>query len=125
MITIFSTIKLIYTELILFPFYKRTWISIGYLDILQVYRRSFLGPIWITLSIGIQAISVTYIYSQLFSSGVGKEYYAYVVCGLIAWTWISSLLTDMGMSFSHMPAILKHQILILVNLFGQWHGNIP
>ena len=107
MITIFGTIKLVYTELLLFPFYKRTWISIGYLDILQVYRRSFLGPIWITLSIAIQAISVTYIYSQLFSSGAGKEYYAYVVCGLIAWTWISSLLTDMGNVFLAYAGYIK------------------
>ena len=104
---ILGTIKIIWSELLVGPIKKRTWITIGYLDVIQVYRRSFLGPVWITLSIGIQAVSVTYIYSQLFASGGGKDYYSYVVCGLIAWAWISSLLTDMGNVFLAYAGYIK------------------
>lgn len=91
--------KLIIEQLILQPLKIRTWLSIGYLDIIQVYRRSFFGPLWITLSIGIQAVTVTFIYSQLFNVQDNKDYYSYVVCGLISWVWFSSLLTDMGNVF--------------------------
>jgi len=86
-------------QLFIGPIQNRTWLSIGYLDIIQSYRRSFFGPLWVTLSIGIQAVSVTFIYSQLFNAQNTKEYYSYVVCGLISWAWFSALLTDMGNVF--------------------------
>jgi ABC-type polysaccharide/polyol phosphate export permease len=86
---------------------ERKWLSIGYLDVIQSYRRSFFGPLWITLSIAIQSLSVTFIYSQLFNSSDKKEYYAYVVCGLIAWAWFSSLLTEMGNVFLSHASYLK------------------
>ena len=102
-----ETVKHICFKLIIDPIKNRTWLSIGYLDVIQVYRRSFFGPLWITLSIGIQAISVTYIYSQLFNASDQREYYAYVVCGLISWAWISSLLTEMGNVFLAYSSYLK------------------
>jgi len=89
----------IYRNLFSDQIYKKIWLVIGYLDIVQTYRQSFLGPLWISLSVGIQALSITYIYTQLFNEAGNTGYYGYVVCGLISWSWISGLLTEMGNVF--------------------------
>jgi len=94
-----STAIQIYRNLFSNQIFKKTWLVIGYIDIVQSYRGSFLGPLWITLSVGIQALSITYIYTQLFNKGGNTDYYGYVVCGLISWAWISALLTEMGNVF--------------------------
>lgn len=74
------------------------WMTIGYLDVVQSYRRSFLGPIWITLSIAIQAFAMTFIFGALFGMPT-KEYSQYVITGLIAWAWLMSILTEAGNVF--------------------------
>lgn len=74
------------------------WMTIGYLDVLQSYRRSFLGPIWITLSIAIQAFAMTFIFGALFGVPT-KEYSQFIVTGLIAWSWLLSMLTESGNVF--------------------------
>jgi ABC-type polysaccharide/polyol phosphate export permease len=74
------------------------WMTIGYLDVIQSYRRSFLGPIWITLSIAIQAFAMTFIFGALFGMPT-KEYAQFIVTGLIAWAWLMSILTEAGNVF--------------------------
>ena len=103
-----NTPKSIFFLLLVDPIKEKKWLSIGYLDVIQSYRRSFFGPLWITLSIAIQAISVTFIYSELFKVPDQREYYSYVVCGLIAWAWFSSLLTEMGNVFLSHASYLKN-----------------
>jgi ABC-type polysaccharide/polyol phosphate export permease len=76
----------------------RVWITIGYLDILQSYRRSFLGPMWITLSVAIQAFAMTFIFGALFGMPT-KEYSQFIITGLIAWSWLLSILTESGNVF--------------------------
>ena len=44
----------------------RLWITLGWNDIALRYRRSVLGPLWMTLSMGILVISLGFIYSQIF-----------------------------------------------------------
>ena len=95
-------------------FTGKQWATIGYLDVVSNYRRTFLDPNWITLSIALQAIAVTYFYSHLFNSSSGSQYYGYVVCGLIAWQWLMAMMTDMGnvffthASYIHTTNINKH-----------------
>ena len=45
---------------------RELWGHLGWQDIKQRYRRSVIGPLWITLSMAITAIGLGLLYSQLF-----------------------------------------------------------
>ena len=46
---------------------KRTlWTTIGLQDIRQRYRRSVIGPFWISISMGIMVAAFGLLYSQIF-----------------------------------------------------------
>jgi len=72
--------------------------TLGYLEILQSYRRSIIGPWWITLTLAIQSFAMTVVFGAVFGMP-SKEYAAYVVTGLIAWSWVNSIITESGNVF--------------------------
>lgn len=76
----------------------RLWLTLGWLDIVQSYRRSFLGPFWITINMAIWVISMTVVYGAIFGMPQ-KDYAAYIITGMIGWTWVSALITEMGNTF--------------------------
>ena len=45
---------------------RELWLHLGWQDIKQRYRRSVLGPIWITIATGTMAVALGGLYSQLF-----------------------------------------------------------
>src|SRR5690606_36301041 len=50
---------------------RELWSHLAWQDIKQRYRRSVLGPLWITLSMGVTAIGLGLLYSQLFGAEIG------------------------------------------------------
>ena len=82
------------------------WSTLGWLDVVQSYRRSFLGPLWITLSMAIWAVSMTLVYGAIF--GVpSKQYAAYIITGMVGWTWFAALITEMGNAFVSYATYIK------------------
>jgi ABC-2 type transport system permease protein/lipopolysaccharide transport system permease protein len=74
------------------------WMNLAWGDTVQSYRRTMLGPFWITMNLVIFAAAITLIMGSLFK--VPMETYAgYVLCGMIAWMWISAMLNDVGNTF--------------------------
>lgn len=69
------------------------WFTIGWLDIKQRYRRSLIGPLWITLSVAIFVAGLGVVYSALFHMPI-HEYLPFLATGLIVWTLISSLIGE-------------------------------
>ena len=45
---------------------RELWLHLGWQDIKQRYRRSVLGPIWITIATGTTAVAMGRLYSKLF-----------------------------------------------------------
>lgn len=84
----------------------RLWTGLAWMDVVQSYRRSLLGPWWITLNLVIFTVAMTLIYGALFSVPT-REYAAYITCGLIGWLWISSLLTEAGNTFLNYGHFVK------------------
>src|SRR5690606_14615328 len=74
------------------------WIGLAWLDIVNSYRRTMLGPAWITLNLIIFTIAMTLVYGALFSVPT-KEYSGYLLCGMMVWLWISALLNEVGNTF--------------------------
>ena len=72
----------------------RIWLLLGWQDVCLRYRRSRLGPFWITLSMAIMVYSMGLMYSMLFKMDLSL-YYPYIASGILIWTLISTLILDM------------------------------
>src|SRR5579872_3606477 len=72
----------------------RVWLMLAYQDIKLRYRRSILGPFWITLSMAITVYSMGYLYSHLFHMDL-KNYFPFLVGGMLAWGFISNTITEL------------------------------
>jgi ABC-type polysaccharide/polyol phosphate export permease len=62
-------------------------------DIKQRYRRSTLGPIWLTLSFGIQILTMGTLSSFLFGTAISKSLPA-VCAGMLLWSLITQTIND-------------------------------
>jgi ABC-type polysaccharide/polyol phosphate export permease len=82
------------------------WGTLGWNDIKQKYRRSVIGPFWLTITQGIMVGCIGVLYSFLFKVPV-REYLPYVTLGLLVWGFISSLITDGCTAFTANETFLK------------------
>lgn len=69
------------------------WVTLGNHELMQRYRRSVLGPLWITLSMGATVFGLGLLYAEIFQLPLDL-YLPYLTAGLIAWSFISSCLLD-------------------------------
>jgi ABC-2 type transport system permease protein/lipopolysaccharide transport system permease protein len=65
----------------------------GLHDIRQRYRRSIIGPFWITLSMGIMVGALGLLYGTIFKQDM-HDYLPFLAAGFIFWGLISSMITD-------------------------------
>lgn len=56
--------------------------TLGWQDIKQRYRRSKVGPFWITISMGVMIASIGIVFGQIFNSPM-KEYLPHLAAGII------------------------------------------
>lgn len=75
-------------------------------DIRQRYRRSSLGPFWISLSMGVMITCIGLIFGGLFKSPM-KDFLPFLSAGLILWSFISVVLTEATTTFSTSEQIIK------------------
>ncbi len=62
-------------------------------DIKQRYRRSTLGPLWLTLSSAIQMLTMSMLSSLLFNSPVQRTL-PFVCAGLLFWQFVTGMIND-------------------------------
>lgn len=84
----------------------RLWTMLGWNDIRLRYRRSVLGPIWITLSTAILISVLSVIYSRIFRMDV-NTYVPFVAIGLITWGFISATVNEACIAFVESERIIK------------------
>ena len=85
-------------------------------DIKQRYRRSTLGPIWLTLSFGVQMITMGVLGSFLFGAPLSKSL-PYVCSGMLIWVLITQVINDGGtlfMSASHYITQIKCPLTVFL-----------
>jgi lipopolysaccharide transport system permease protein len=82
------------------------WTTLGWQDIRQRYRRSVLGPFWVTLSMAVMTASMGFLYSQLFGQRL-SEYLPYLTIGLVAWGFVSALISDGCQAFISAESMIK------------------
>ena len=69
------------------------WGSMGLQDIRQRYRRSIIGPFWLTISMGVMVGALGLLYGTIFKQPM-DEYLPYLSSGFVVWGLISSLVLD-------------------------------
>jgi ABC-type polysaccharide/polyol phosphate export permease len=84
----------------------RVWGIMGWDDIRQRYRRSVLGPFWITISMGIFILLLGIIYSRLFHMQI-ESYLPYLAVGFIVWGFMSAAANDSCIAFTDTARIIK------------------
>ncbi len=86
---------------------RELWSHLGWQDIKQRYRRSVLGPFWITISQAVLALGLGLLYSQLFKLHL-PTFLPFIVTGFIVWTFISGCLTEGMETFIINEGLIKH-----------------
>jgi len=71
----------------------RVWMTLAMLDIRQRYRRSVLGPFWITITMVVLIVGVGPLYGALFGISL-DEFIPHVALGIISWGLISTLIVE-------------------------------
>jgi len=71
----------------------RVWWMLAWQDVKKRYRRSVLGPLWITLSTGVMIALMGPIYSMLFNQNTG-DYVKYLAVSFILWNFISGFVNE-------------------------------
>ncbi|MEJ5998117.1 galactan export ABC transporter permease subunit Wzm/RfbD [Corynebacterium sp. H130] len=82
------------------------WLQLGWQDIKQRYRRSVLGPLWITIATGVMALALGLLYSLLFRIPLA-EFLPHVTVGLIMWGFISGAIKEGADIFIDNEGLIK------------------
>lgn len=100
------------------------WWNFGLLDISLRYRRTYLGPFWLTLSFLLSAAGLALVYSTLFKVD-HRSYIAYLVSGLAVWGLVSSMITDGCTTLTrHANLIREHNLPLLAHAMRTVIGNV-
>jgi lipopolysaccharide transport system permease protein len=84
----------------------RLWGRMGWNDILQRYRRSLLGPFWLTASMAIMVVSLGVLYAELFKTPI-HDFLPFLCVGLLIWNLLASFLTEGGAIFTTSESYIK------------------
>lgn len=77
---------------------NRFWVYLSWQETKLKYRRSFLGPFWITISTGIMVGIMGPLYSYLFKQNY-ENYINYLAISLVLWAFISNYINDVSQAY--------------------------
>jgi ABC-2 type transport system permease protein len=83
------------------------WGYLGWQDIRQRYRRSVLGPIWISITMAVTAIALGVLYAGLFGNDISVQL-PYLLVGFIVWAFISGCVLEGADVFIANEGLIKH-----------------
>ena len=103
---------------------RSQWWTLAMFDIKQRYRRSTLGPLWITLSTGIMVGTLGVLWSTLFKMDI-KEFMPYFAAGLILWTFMSGQINEACTTYTQFEGYIKQIDLPLpLYVLRVWSRNL-
>lgn len=82
------------------------WPVLGWLEIKQRYRRSVIGPFWLTISYGAMIAGMGPLYGSLLQQDI-SSYFPYLAVGFVGWFLISNLIADGCNSFIAAEGFIK------------------
>lgn len=85
---------------------RSLWATMGVQDIRQRYRRSVIGPFWLTISMGVMVAALGLLYGTIFGQEI-EDYLPYLAAGFVCWGLISSLILDGTRTFITNEGLIK------------------
>lgn len=82
------------------------WFVLAWQDIRQRYRRSVLGPLWITLTMMVTIAGMGPLYAALLKINA-RDFIPYLALGLISWGLISSLILEGCATFTAADSMIR------------------
>lgn len=82
------------------------WLQLGWQDIKQRYRRSTLGPLWITIATGVMSLALGLLYSMLFQIPV-RDFLPHVTVGFIIWGFLAGCIKEGANVFIENEGLIK------------------
>lgn len=79
---------------------------LGWQDIRQRYRRSKLGPFWLTISMGVMIGMIGIVFGQVLSTPMA-EYLPFLATGIILWTCFSTAVMEGSSSFIDAQGMIR------------------
>jgi lipopolysaccharide transport system permease protein len=83
------------------------WSTLAWYDIVLRYRRSMLGPLWLTISMGIMLLGMGPLYSQLFNVP-RTTFFPHLTLGIIFWSFFTATINEGCNVFIQAAPYLKH-----------------
>lgn len=84
----------------------RIWLYQAWLDIKIRYRRSTLGPFWITINLAIMVLTIGILYSKILRINY-RVFVPYFASGIVTWNLLSSLLLEATNAFVATQHLIK------------------
>lgn len=91
------------------------WFHLGFLEVRQKYRRSVLGPWWISLSMLIFIAVMSLLFSRLFAQPL-DQYITFFTAGFMLWSFISTCMNESTEIFRANSSFIK-QINLPYNIY--------
>ena len=79
---------------------------LGWQDIRQIYRRSSLGQLWITLGMAITIASVGVVFGQILNLPA-RDYLPFLASGIVLWNFLSNTIIDGSNAFIYAESLIK------------------
>ncbi len=70
-----------------------SWWTLAWYDVVLRYRRSMLGPWWLTISMGLMILGMGPLYGSLFKVDLEK-FFPHLALGIIFWTFMSGVVIE-------------------------------
>lgn len=102
----------------------RYWVRFALLDILLKYRRTILGPFWLTLSFALTAAGLSFVFTALFKV-TAEAYVPYLVAGLSTWMYVSTSITEgCNTMIRHAGILREHSMPPIVHSLRDAFANL-
>jgi lipopolysaccharide transport system permease protein len=104
--TLYSTLKSGLEEIKLGLTSHEQWLYMAVQDMKLRYRRSMIGPWWVTISSGVMVMMLGFLWSHIFGTNL-ENYLPYFAVGFVLWSWMSSQILDAAGGFFQFQGIIK------------------
>jgi lipopolysaccharide transport system permease protein len=82
------------------------WAYMALQDIRLRYRRSMIGPWWVTISTGVMVMMLGLLWSHIFGTNL-ENYLPFFAVGFVIWGWMSGQISDAAGGFFQFQGMIK------------------
>jgi ABC-type polysaccharide/polyol phosphate export permease len=85
---------------------RKMWARQSWNEVQRRYKRTMLGPLWVTVSLILFAVVLSFVWAGLWKMQV-REFLPFLLSGFIPWTMISGAIGESCAAFIHNEALMK------------------